>query len=84
MATITLYQFEQIDGLLSSLLRMGEFEACADPRAYIRTSNRLFDAVVDAMGFAWANDFASAEEAAAAVVTMALTSRSFVTDEEEA
>jgi len=84
MATITLYQFEQIDGLLSSLLRMGPFETCADPRSYVRTSNRLFDAVVEAMGFAWTNDFASAEEAAATVVTMALTSRSFLTDGEEA
>lgn len=81
MATITLQQFEAIDGLLSSLLRMGQFEACADPRAYIRTSNALFDAVVDAMGYDWANSFPSAEECAAAVVTMALTQRSFVTDE---
>lgn len=82
MAHITLHQFERIDGLLSSLLRMGEFETCADPRGYIRTSNALFDAVVDAMGYDWADSFASAEEAAAAVVTMALTSRSFVVDDE--
>lgn len=79
--TITLHQFEQIDGLLSSLLRAGPFEDCADPRGYIRISNRLFDAIVDAMGYEWASDFASAEEAAAQVVTMALTSTSFVTDE---
>lgn len=81
MHTISLQQFEQIDGLLSSLLRMGEFESCADPRAYIATSNRLFDACVDAMGFGWTNDFASALEAAAAVVTRALTSRSFVRED---
>lgn len=78
MHTISLQQFERIDGLLSSLLRMGEFEACADPRAYIATSNRLFDACVDAMGLGWTNDFASAEEAAAGVVTKALLSASFV------
>lgn len=78
MHTISLQQFERIDGLLSSLLRMGEFEACADPRAYIATSNRLFDACVDAMGFGWTNDFASAEEAAAAIVTTALLSARFV------
>ncbi len=78
---ITLHQFEQIDGLLSSILRMGSFETCADPRGYVRTSNRLLDAVADAMGLEWANDFASAEEAAAQVVTLALTSASFVTDE---
>jgi len=81
MHTISLQQFERIDGLLSSLLRMGEFEACADPRAYIATSNRLFDACVDAMGFAWTNDFASAEEAAATVVTTALLSSSFVRED---
>ena len=80
--TITLSEFEQIDGLLSSLLRMGSFETCVDPRGYVRTSNRLFDAVVDAMGYAWANDFASALEAAAQVVTMALLSADFVTDEQ--
>lgn len=78
---ISLSQFEVIDGHLSALLRAGPLETCADPRAYIRTSNRLFDACVDAMGFAWANVFASAEEAAAAVVTMALTQRDFVSDE---
>jgi hypothetical protein len=78
---ITLQQFEQIDGLLSSLLRMGPFETCAEPRGYIRTSNRLFDAVVDAMGLDWADSFASAEEAGAAVVTMGLLSASFVVDE---
>jgi hypothetical protein len=77
---ITLHQFEQIDGLLSKLLRMGQFETCADPRGYIQTSNRLLDACIDAMGYAWTNDFASAEEAAATVVAMALTSSSFVVE----
>lgn len=81
---VTLSQFEQIDGLLSSLLRMGPFETCADPRGYIATSNRLFDACVDAMGFAWVDDFASAEECAAAIVTIALTHRDFVMDGEAA
>lgn len=82
--TITLQQFEQIDGLLSSLLRMGPFETCADPREYIRTSNRLLDACIDAMGFAWVDGFASAEEAAAAIVALGLTDRSFVVDVEGA
>lgn len=81
---ITLSQFEQIDGLLTSLLRAGPFETCADPRGYIRTSNRLFDACVDAMGYEWTNGFASAEEAAAAIVTMALLDASFVADELDA
>lgn len=78
---ITLHQFEQIDGLLSAILRMGPFETCESPREYIRTSNRLLDTCIDVMGYEWANDFPSAEEAAAAVVTMALTSSSFVRED---
>lgn len=81
MTTISLHQFEQIDGHLSVILRMGPFETCANPREYVRTSNRLLDACIDAMGLDWVNDFASAEEAAAAVVTMALTSSSFVRED---
>jgi hypothetical protein len=81
---ISLSQFEQIDGHLATLLRAGPFETCADPRGYIRTSNCLLDACIDAMGMAWVDDFASAEEAAAAIVTMALTQRDFVLDEAEA
>lgn len=82
--TTTLVQFERIDGLLSALLRMGSFETCADPREYIRTSNRLLDACVDAMGFAWVDGFASAEEAAAAIIARGLTEMSFVVDAEAA
>lgn len=45
---ISLAQFEKIDGLSGQLIRMGDFEACADPRGYIRLSNQLFDACLDA------------------------------------
>lgn len=45
---ITFSQFEQIDGLYGQLSRMGEFETCANPRGYVRASNRLFDACLDA------------------------------------
>ncbi|MES2904915.1 MAG: hypothetical protein V4696_12075, partial [Pseudomonadota bacterium] len=69
---ITLSQFERIDGLMSSLLRMGEFETCADPRGYIATSNRLFDACVDAFGFAASDAYASALDWAAEIVAKAL------------
>ncbi len=79
---ITLSQFERIDGLLSSLLRMGPFETCADPRGYIRTSNELFDACVDALGFPYTNDFASAEECAAHIVARGLLGTIEVADEE--
>ena len=69
---ITLTQFEAIDGLLGSLLRMGPFETCADPRGYIATSNRLFDACVDAIGYVAADAFASAEECAADLIARGL------------
>lgn len=81
---ITLHQFEQIDGLMASLLRMGEFETCADPRGYIRTSNILFDALVDALGFAFVDDYASALECAAFVVTQGLLGQIEVLDAEAA
>ena len=76
--SITLHQFERIDTLLSKQLRAGPFETCADPHEYIRTSNRLFDACIDAMGFVYMDQFASAEECAAAIVTEALLSSTFV------
>ncbi len=78
---ITLSQFEQIDSLLTQQLRAGDFETCADPRAYIQTSNRLLDACIDAMGAVYVDGFASAEECAAAIVAKALLSSSFVAEE---
>ena len=78
---ITLTAFERIDSLLSQQLRAGPFEACADPRGYIATSNRLLDACIDAMGLAYVDDFASAEGCAAAIVTEALLNVSFVGDD---
>jgi hypothetical protein len=79
--SITLSQFERIDGLLSKQLSAGPFETCADPHEYIRTSNRLFDACIDAMGFVYMDQFASAEDCAAAIVTEALLNVSFVGDD---
>ena len=79
--SITLSQFEHIDGLLTKQLRAGPFETCADPREYIRNSNRLFDLCIDAMGFVYMDQFASAEECAAAIVTEALLSSSFVEED---
>lgn len=76
--SITLHQFERIDGLLTKQLRAGPFETCADPREYIRNSNRLFDICIDAMGFAYMDQFESAEHCAAAIVTEALLSSTFV------
>lgn len=78
---ITLSQFERIDSLLTQQLRAGDFETCADPRAYIQTSNRLLDACIDAMGFSYVDGFASAEECAASIVAKALLSPTFVAEE---
>lgn len=76
--SITLAQFERIDGLLTQQLRAGPFETCADPRGYIQTSNRLLDACADALGWEFTDRFASAEDCAAAIVTQALLCADFV------
>ena len=81
---ISLIEFERVDGLMASLLRMGPFEACADPREYTRTSNRLLDACIDATSLAFVDDFASAEECAAHIVTLGLLGSIEVLDEEAA
>lgn len=81
-ARITLAEFEAIDSLLSQQLRAGQFETCADPVGYVRTSNRLLDACIDAMGYNFVDHFPSAEDAAAAIVARALTHADFVRDEE--
>lgn len=78
--TITLAEFEAIDAMLSAQLRAGDFATCADPRGYIRNSNRLLDACIDAMGAAYADAYPSAEHCAAAIVTEALLSSTFVVD----
>lgn len=81
---ITLHQFEQIDGQMSALLHMGEFETCSDPRGYVRGENRLYDLLIDAFGKDYADDFASALECAAFVVTQALLGQLVVLDAEAA
>lgn len=77
---ITLSQFEKIDGLMSQILRMGDFETCADPRGYIRTSNQLHDACIDAVGYDYANGFVSGEECAAHIIARCLLGSLVVED----
>lgn len=43
-----LQKFETVDGALNALLRRGDFMTCADPRGYVRDSNILLDACLDA------------------------------------
>ena len=81
---ITLQQFERIDGLMASLLRAGPFEDCADPRGYIRVENRLLDACIDATSPAFVDDYASALECAAWIVTQGLLGQVDVVDGEDA
>lgn len=58
MAEVSLAQFEVIDEAYSALIRMDDFMTCADPRRYVRLSNALFDACVDAgMAFDEADHF---------------------------
>lgn len=85
--TITLHQFEQIDGLRSSILRMGDIDALiaaengAAVRDFIRASNRLLDACIDAIGYEAASAFVSAEACADDLIARSLLSASFVVDE---
>ena len=72
---LPLSTFERIDGLHGQLVRMGEFETCADPRGYIRLSNRLFDACLDA-GMSY--DEPNHEEWAASLILRALCSATLV------
>lgn len=90
MATnITLQQFEQIDGLFNHCLRRPAIErVMAHPLAsrdyvrnvYFRPEWELEDACVDAMGLEYVQGFASAIDAAAEILTRALTSATFVQD----
>lgn len=81
---IALTQFEAIDSLMADLLRAGPFETCEDSRAYIRTENRLLDAVIDATSYDFANDFPCALECAAHIVTLGLLGQIEVLDGEDA
>ncbi len=45
MATTS--SLEILSAAFDALTAAGDFETCADPRAYIRAENRLFDAAVD-------------------------------------
>lgn len=46
--TVSLAQFEAVNEAHTALIRMGEFIECADQRRYIRQSNVLLDACIDA------------------------------------
>lgn len=77
---VSLSQFEAVNELHQSLLRMGDFMECADPRAYVRTSNRLFDACIDAgMDYDF-RDFVSHEDWAADFIARAMLSADMVED----
>lgn len=80
---ITLAQFEQIDGQLSTVLRFPPFQAMtlAQCKDFISASNILLDYCIDAMGYEYANSFASAEECGASIVAYALTHADFVGEE---
>ena len=90
---ITLAQFETIDGLFNDCLRRPLIEdVIAHPlasRDYLRTvfyvpEWKLFDACVEAIGYAAASEYAGAVECAADLLTACLTGRVETLDVEAA
>ena len=79
METINLADFERINDALNSLLRMGDFMTCADPRAWNGAFNRLLDYCLDA-GMDW-NELCPIEWASH-VIADALTGKIETIDEE--
>ena len=63
--TIALAAFEVVDGLYNAFAAM---DLDADPRAYIRAENRLFDACIDAVGYEAACAYPSTSDCAADIV----------------
>jgi hypothetical protein len=88
--SITLQQFEAIDGLHAQIVRMGDINdlvaagSAQEVRRYIGLSNRLLDACIDAIGYDAASAYPSAECCAAELICRALTSATFVVDGEAA
>lgn len=88
MPTITLHQFETIDGLMQAVLRRPALEALVPlgrdetVARYYRPEWELFDALVDAFGLDYVNDHASALDCAAFVVAQALLCQIEVVDGE--
>lgn len=92
-ATITLQQFEQIDGLFNACLYRPDLErVMAHPLAsaeylrevYHRPEWKLFDACVEVIGLDAAQAFPSAIDCAAAILTDCLTGKVEVLDMEAA
>lgn len=88
---ITLEQFEKINDLFNACLRRPDLEKImAHPqttdarRAYFRPEWELMDACVDAIGFEASQDFASATDCAATILTNCLTGKMETIDREAA
>ena len=79
METIKLADFERINDALNSLLRMGDFMTCADPRAWNGAFNRLLDYCLDA-GMDWGEPCSI--EWASHIIADALTGKIETIDEE--
>lgn len=72
--SITLAQFEAIDGARSAMLR-------AQPRDEARAESRLFTALIEALGYTTANDIPTLGEYADQLITACLTGAVDVEDE---
>lgn len=91
MSKITLQQFEQIDGLFNHCRHRPELEAVSShPLAsadyirsvYFRPEWELMDACIEAIGYDAANDFPSAIDCAASILTDCLIGKVEVVDME--
>lgn len=71
--TIKLAHFEALDAARSEQLRMGDFDTCADPRAYVRASNRVFGALIDICGYDRLDQVNDHEAFADEIITAGLT-----------
>lgn len=93
LTSITLAKFEQIDGLFRACLNRPNIEAVmAHPLAsqdylrtvYFRPEWELLDACIDVLGYEAANDFPSAVECAASILTECMLGTRPVADREAA
>lgn len=81
--SVSLAQFEQIDGLMAELIAMGDVSESADLRVWLKANSidrRLLDACIDAIGIDQVQKFPTALECAASITTRALLSDDLVQD----
>ncbi len=64
-----------VQAALDHLIAQGDFDTCADPRAYVRAANALFDACIDAIGYEAASAYGDTRDCARAIIAAGSPSR---------